>query len=83
MFVPRVTILLVLLALGAVYLSARGQDDAPEIGSPEWCDDLLAKPMGAFSPEERAGFVAHCTGRLIEQMERTPPPAETAPERPA
>lgn len=82
MFVPRVTILLFLFALAAVYFTARGSDDAPEIGSAEWCDALLAKPMDEFSAEERTGFVAHCTGRLIEQMERNDP-AETAPERPA
>lgn len=82
MFVPRVTILLVLLGLLAIYLSARWTDEAPEIGSAEWCDALLAKPMGDFSDAERTGFITHCTGRIIEQMEREAP-AKTAPDRPA
>ena len=33
---------------------------APEVGSPEWCEDMTEKDKGEWTGNEAADFAKHC-----------------------
>ena len=33
---------------------------SPQVGSPEWCTDMKAKPKGDWTANEAADFAKHC-----------------------
>jgi hypothetical protein len=33
---------------------------SPEVGSPEWCNELKEKPKGEWTANELADFTKHC-----------------------
>lgn len=44
------------LLLGAGLLAAC----EPEVGSPEWCEDMKDKPTGDWTVNEAGAFTKHC-----------------------
>ena len=50
------TVTLGLIALFGLSVAAC----APEVGSPEWCEQMKEKPKGDWSANEAADFTKHC-----------------------
>jgi hypothetical protein len=47
-----------LLAMGLFALGLSACD--PEIGSPEWCTDMKAKPVGDWTGNQTADYAKNC-----------------------
>lgn len=50
-----------LFVLGMVFAAAVALSAcSPDVGSPEWCEDMKAKPKGDWTANEATDYAKHC-----------------------